>query len=304
MSERLTNPYSALPADAFWSSAVSRLHQSDLRGLWSTPALGPEVEVASAGSCFAQHLSRAMRARGLNFLDAEPRPPFVGEAGAERFGYGVYSARYGNVYSSRQMLQLAQEALGLRAPEGVAWRGPGGRFYDALRPSVTPGGLSSEDLVLSSRARHLARVAEVLSRCDVFALTLGLTEVWEGPDGTAYPSAPGVEAGEFDPDLHRLRMMTYAATASGRHVLVANAQSKSTLRAAAWDLCESSEGAALYFPSYEIVCGHQSRGSLFEPGLRRVNRAGVELVMRHFFNDDGVAGPRDPDVVCSEDLLE
>jgi hypothetical protein len=220
------------------------------------------------------------------------------------------------------MLQLAQEALGLRAPEGVAWRGPGGRFYDALRPSVTPGGLSSEDLVLSSRARHLARVAEVLSRCDVFALTLGLTEVWEGPDGTAYPSAPGVEAGEFDPDLHRLRMMTYPevladlreflallrraspATASGRHVLVANAQSKSTLRAAAWDLCESSEGAALYFPSYEIVCGHQSRGSLFEPGLRRVNRAGVELVMRHFFNDDGVAGPRDPDVVCSEDLLE
>ena len=44
------------------------------------------MPIATAGSCFAQHIGRAMRTRGFNVLDAEPAPPGLDERGAQAFG--------------------------------------------------------------------------------------------------------------------------------------------------------------------------------------------------------------------------
>jgi len=38
-----------------------------------------------------------------------------------------------------------------------------------------------------------------------------------------------------------------------------------------------------YFPSCDLIASHPTRAALFEPDLRNVSAAGVDLVMRHFF---------------------
>jgi len=333
------HPYAALPPEAFWKTAVATRHYADLEDLCGPVRLAPADRVATAGSCFAQHIGTNLAARGARYMDAEPAPAGWSHEDARRHGFGIFSARYGNIYTSRQLLQLAEEALGRRVPQIRVWE-KGGRFFDALRPSVDPAGHASETAVLALRAKHLAAVRRLLEELDVLVFTLGLTETWEATgDGTAYPVAPGTLAGEFDPARYRFRNLRYpdihadmtafrallrginpgarmiltvspvplTATASGGHVLVASSYSKSTLRAVAGDLAEDHDDVA-YFPSYEIIASHPGRAMFFNPDLRSVNLAGVDYVMRHFF---GAASGFGADVeaeadepICDEEKLE
>lgn len=90
-----------------------------------------EDQIATAGSCFAQHISRALQTKGFSYLITEP--------GEEERNYGVYPARFGNIYTARQLLQLFQRAFGLFAPAEAAWRS-GDRFVDPFRPQIEPRG--------------------------------------------------------------------------------------------------------------------------------------------------------------------
>ena len=124
-------------------------------------------------------------------LDLEPAPPGLAIAERQRFGYDLYSARYGNVYSVRQLLQLVREAAGLWTPANLCWP-RGERWIDALRPGVEPEGLETADEVLALRAQHLERVRQLLDQLDLFVFTLGLTETWQHrASGTVSPLAPG-----------------------------------------------------------------------------------------------------------------
>lgn len=190
----------------------------------------------------------------------------------------------------------------------------GNRFYDALRPSVYPVGVETPEAVRELRTLHLAKVRQMFETLDVFIFTLGLTEVWlSSEDGTAFPTAPGVIAGDIEnnpvkfsnlnvtevcEDMSRFwqllkgvnstaRMILTVspvpliATASGNHVLPATMYSKSVLRAAAGEMAKKEDIS--YFPSYEIINSAQGRGYYFDPDLRTVNERGVRYVMSHFF---------------------
>lgn len=311
------HPYRDLPQAAYWKSAISERHVGDIDHLWEPLPLRRTDRIATAGSCFAQHIGNRLQQRGADFLDMEPAPAaiFTTQAEARKFGFGVYSCRYGNVYTSRQLLQLAEEAFEERTPKECIWR-KGNRFFDALRPSVDPVGQSSEDDVRRLRATHLDKVRRMFCELDLFVFTLGLTEGWSSvSDGTFYPSAPGTICGEFDSqkyrfhnlrhqevlaDLHafwarlkavntRARMLLtvspvpLTATASGHHVLPASTYSKSVLRAVAGELADSTPGI-YYFPSFEIISSHPFRAAFYDPNLRTVNAFGVDFVMSHFFS--------------------
>lgn len=311
------NPYRSLSARSFWRAAVSDVHYSDLSELWTPMTLSRSDRIATAGSCFAQHIGNNLANRGANFLDLEPPPPsiFSSLSEARRFGYRVYSCRYGNIYTSRQLLQLFEEAFGRRSPASVVWT-RGNRYFDALRPSVDPVGQDSADIVNTLREKHLARVREMFLSLDVFVFTMGLTEGWESQvDHTMYPTAPGTICGSFNPTEYAFHNLSYpeilddmssfwnllkqvnkqarllltvspvplTATASGEHVLVATTYSKSTLRAVAGDLSQTHQDI-FYFPSYEIISSHPSRGMFYDHNLRTVNKSGVDHVMRHFFS--------------------
>ena len=90
---------------------------------------------------------------------AGPRIPFDAKTAAE-FGYLLYSARYGNIYTVQQLLQLAMEAFGLFAPQFSIWE-MGEKFVDALRPTIEPEGLDSITEVFIHRQAHLQGHEEV-----------------------------------------------------------------------------------------------------------------------------------------------
>jgi hypothetical protein len=315
----MPSPYEGLPSGRFWKTGVSGQDPHNVADLYTKRFdIRRHDRIATAGSCFAQHIGRHLRKRGFAVMDSEPAAPKLPDAIAQKFGYGLYSARYGNIYTARQLLQLACEAYGTFAPANPVWK-RGQRYFDALRPSVEPEGLAGADHVLRHRERHLQKVRRVFDSADVFVFTFGLTESWvDRQTGTVYPTAPGTIAGAFDPDIHAFRNFTYeevladfiafrallktrnpslkflltvspvplVATASGEHVLVATTYSKSVLRAVAGRLVQMFDDVD-YFPSYELIASAFSRGAFYENNLRSVSDEGVELVMRMFFDTHG-----------------
>lgn len=324
-------PYSHQPERAFWSRAVAMKHATEISGLFDGIPRLASAKFATAGSCFAQHMGRALKAHGLHYMDYEPAPPFLYAKAAyydppppildaknlSCFGYGIYSCRYGNIYSARQLRQLFEEAFGRRRPQDAIWV-KGERYYDALRPGVEPNGFGSAEELEAMRSSHLSRVRALFTDLDVFVFTLGLTETWvSARDGTAYPIAPGVMAGEYDPSEHRFENFRYndvyedlfgfieglravnplakllltvspvplAATATSNHVLLATTYSKSVLRSVAGDFA-ADFADVYYFPSFEVITGQPAHHMYYSPDLRTVCQAGVDEVMRHFFSDE------------------
>lgn len=310
----MTSPYSNRPTRSFWRPAVADRHIADFDEVATGPFFRADDRIATAGSCFAQHIGRHLKKRGVDYLDLEPAPSGLTPEEARRHGFGIFSCRYGNIYTVRQLLQLFQEAFDERYPAEFVW-GKEGRYYDALRPGVDPIGHAGAEDVWALREIHLANVKELFLTTTLFVFTLGLTEAWEAiGDETVFPTAPGTIAGTFDPEKYRFHNFRYpeiasdldqlwtmmrdvnprirmlltvspvplTATASDDHVLVATTQSKATLRAIAGDFAATYEGID-YFPSYELIATHPIRGQFFNPDLRNVNDAGVDYVMSHFF---------------------
>lgn len=317
-------PYADLPSTAFWRSAVAEPGIWGMKGLWRSKwQLPSDARFATFGSCFAQHISRALQARGVPWLNAEPAPGRSPAALAESYNYGVYSARTGNIYTAAQLLALVEMAAGrVDADAAEIWPdGPGWR--DSLRPLIEPAPFATRQEALLSRIGMIRAFRRSITDADVFVFTLGLTEGWEhAGTGQPYPMCPGTAAGSFDAGLHRFVNYDYprirsdletafglmrglnpglrllltvspvplTATATGDHVLAATTYSKSTLRAVAGDLA-SADPAIDYFPSYEIIAGAPARGAFWEPNLRSVSRAGVDLVMAHVFAGLDLGGP-------------
>lgn len=318
----MRSPYDNRPSRSFWRTGVVEAPVGPGAELYRPKVrIDRSTRIATAGSCFAQHIGRALRGRGFTVLDAEPTPGELDAETANRFGYGVYSARYGNIYTVRQFVRLVDEAYGRFAPADAVWE-KDGRCYDALRPSVEPEGLRTPELVAIHRTRHLAAVRGLLEEADVLIFTLGLTEAWvHRASGTIYPTAPGTIAGSFDPEVHaflnfgfdevrgdfvalhaalnainpRLKIIVtvspvpLTATATDDHVLVATTYSKAVLRAVAGTVAATLADVD-YFPSYEIVTGAPARGRFFGENLRTVTPEGVATVMATFFAEQDTGG--------------
>lgn len=311
------SPYSDLPKSAFWKTGVAQENPYAIDGIYKKKFdIHADAKIATAGSCFAQHISRHLKKNGYNVLDVEPPPPGLSENLHQKFGFSMYSARYGNIYTVRQLLQLAQEVAGEWTPENYIWE-KSGKFYDALRPAVEPEGLDSPEECAEHRQYHVSRVKELFESLDLFIFTLGLTEMWVHKEsGTVYPTAPGALVGEFDESLYEFQNAQFGsiigdfkifqnvlskirggrpfkclltvspvpltATASGKHVLMSTVYSKSTLRSVAGQL-SANQAHIDYFPSYEIVTNPRMHSIAYNDNLRSVRNETVETVMRHFF---------------------
>ncbi len=313
------HPYSNLPDHAYWRRAVANVGADGLDPVVGVPfQFGPKDSVATAGSCFAQHIGRYLKAGGYNFLLTEPTPPMMGPSAAQALNYGVFTARYGNIYTSRQLVQTFDRAYGRFTPRESLWLGAAGAVIDPFRPNIQPRGFGSEKELEIDRERHLRAVRQAFETLDVFVFTLGLTEMWRSrEDGAAFPVCPGVVGGEFSRERHefvnlsvddvvgdmrdfiaRLRgvnpgsrvILTVSpvplvATAEPRHVLCSTSYSKSVLRVACEMLTRGLDRVA-YFPSYEFIAGGFTEKNYFAEDKRSVTEEGVADVMaifnRHF----------------------
>jgi GSCFA family len=252
--------------------------------------------------------------KGFNYFVTEFPPVELAADKATQHGFGLFSARFGNIYSGRQLLQLFERAFGAFCPAETVWNRSDGRFVDPFRPQIEPDGFASSEDVIAQRAVHLLAVRQMFENTDLFIFTLGLTEAWESKvDGAILPVAPGVvnkassfneyifinfRASEIVEDLdqfvrrlksvnHRVRIIftvspvPLVATYENRHVLVSTTYSKSALRSAVDDIVIKYDFVD-YFPSYEIITGWYNKGRYFEEDLRSVSADGINHVMRLF----------------------
>lgn len=309
-------PYSSQPPSAFWRTGVAEAgiwgYEGLFRSKWKLPA---NAAFATYGSCFAQHISRAVQADGKPWVNAEPAPASTSPALAAKFGYGVYSSRTANIYTARMLelwVALAQKPARSNAIE--IWENEG-RFRDSLRPTIEPDGYASHAECLEMLENTAHAFARSVREAQVFVFTMGLTEGFEhAKTGQPYALCPGTLAGTYDASQHSFVNYRYTAilksmksairglralnpeikilltvspvpltaTATGHHVLLATQYSKSVLRAVAGDLAEMANDVD-YFPSYEIIASPPTRAQFFAPNMRSVAPEGVALVMEHFF---------------------
>ena len=310
---KVPHPYTDLPDYAYWKQGLGVVPREEVDPVVNPRfRIGARDKVATAGSCFAQHISRRLRESGFNFLVTEQAP--ADQDAAQARGFYDFSARYGNVYTARQLLQLFDRAFGFYQPLERAWKRDDGRWCDPFRPRVEPDGFATEAELEADRERHLAAVRRMFLELDIFVFTLGLTECWISRlDGAAFPMAPGVAGGTYDPDRHAFVNFTagevkadveaflarlaqvnprakvlltvspvpLAATREDRHVLVSSTYSKAALRVAAEEVV-AAHPHVQYFPSFEIITGPHAVGGYFAADRRSVTERGVDHVMRVF----------------------
>jgi hypothetical protein len=311
-------PYRSLPDKAFWRRAVASRKMAAVDPVGSFDAvIRSDTRVATAGSCFAQHISRHLEQSGFNYYVAECGHPILPPDIRQAHNYGLFSCRYGNIYTARQLLQLFRRAYGQFTPQEGAWHQGPGVVLDPFRPTTQPGGYCSDVEMRLDRAQHLSAVRNMFETLDLFVFTRGLTECWRSrADGAAFPLCPGVEGGTFDPEKYEFYNQTVedvvedltlfrdglkkvnpaaeiiltvspvplvATAEQDEHVLSATTYSKSVLRVAAETLKRRFDNVH-YFPSYEIITGAFNRGAYFAGDMRNVVDEGVAHVMRLFMH--------------------
>lgn len=311
-----TSPYLTVSTEALWRKTMDGVTIASIDPhLNTTLRITPEHKIASAGSCFAQRISQALRESGYNYLVLEKGPEFLSQEMLREQGYGVYSARYGNIYTALQLLQTFRRAFGSFTPAEPLWKNALGRVVDPFRSGIEPMGFFSEEECLWDRESHLNATRQVFEELDILIFTLGLTESWHSKeDGAVFPNCPGSGlGGEFDPARHVFHNFSVAevvahmesfmhalhevnpraqviltvspvplmATFEPRHVLQSTVYSKAVLRVACEELVRRN-AQMHYFSSYEIVTATGDTKSYFKPNRRDVTDAAVAHVIQCF----------------------
>ena len=308
------HPYKNFPDNNFWKKSVASKVYSDID---FNPSVKFKInsidKIATAGSCFAQHIAVNLKNLGLSHFIAENPPSIITAERAAALGYGQFSARYGNIYTARQLRQLIEFAFNLRSRITIADDSHTG-WIDLLRPGVDVEGHESLHELKCDRSFHLDSVKNLFSETDFFVFTLGLTEAWYDEESKiVFPVCPGTKSGKFDPNKHKfinfsvmeviedlkwcidfiaqinprlkwiftVSPVALSATATNKNVLVATAASKAILRAAAEEIVNYYENCD-YFPSFEITTSPPSFGQFLDSDLREISMRGVHLVMRIF----------------------
>lgn len=313
-------PYSSQDPKIFWRTGVAeRLNQINYDIYKKKFLINRDTKIATAGSCFAQHIGNTLREKKFNVLDCEVMPWYLPQSVKSAYSYGIYSGRYGNIYTVRQMLQLVKEVFGLSQPENIIWKNNQGKFIDALRPGIEPNGFDSVEELLFHRSHHILQLKELFIDMDLLIFTLGLTEAWQHKiSKTIYPIVPSAVGCPFDPDVYEFVNFTFeeinkdlvelmsifdqishkknylftvspvplTATATDDHVLVATTYSKSVLRAVVGEIYKKFSNVD-YFPSYEIVINPWSKTKKYADNQRSVLPQAVKEVMTIFLNQHG-----------------
>ncbi len=340
----MTHPYASLPPEAFWRTGVAGRRAREVERVWAPRfAISPETPIATFGSCFAQHIGAALRAKNFGWLQTEPPPRGLSADNAKAHGYDLFTCRTGNIYTAAMLRQWTRWALDREAAPDEFWEHDG-RWFDPFRPTIEPGGFATREEAQALRGFTVRAFARAVRAAEVFVFTLGLTEAWRhAAKGYEYQICPGTREGRFDGGAHRFHNADYgeilddlgaamdvmrranprikflltvspvalAATASGNHVLVATAESKAILRAVAGAL-QRQRGDVDYFPSYELVSSAALAGDRLAPDRRNASPDGVAEVMGVFFGALGQApletAPRAAQALaearCDEELLE
>ena len=271
-----------LPYFHAWSQRTADLQRRNV------PLIGRGTRIATIGSCFAEEIARALDYLNLN---GQMHP-------AGRF-YHTASIRQEIERIFGEWPQYQSEPL---------WKVRDGlihpfKDYHQVFPSESD---------LRQWSEKIDREAESLFRsADVVLMTVGLIEAWmqprtnsyyrEIPHPDAFDSCGAVfkrlSVSEMIDDLARVREMLKAntqaelmitvspiplhVTMTDQDVRVANAESKSRVRAAVSEFVDAFSDVH-YFHSYEIVTTAENQSDFMMDDGRHVHRHAVEYIVQQF----------------------
>ena len=261
----MPHPYKKFPDRNFWKKSVSTKPWHEVLGSERGKfQIIPTDLISTGGSCFAQRIAHHLKIKGYGYTTFEPPHPLMDGLLADKLGYNTFSARYGNIYTPRQLKQLVDQAFGICEPIFEIERAKSGKFVDLLRPSIHDGGFTSYTEAVADRLFHLNCVKTMFMHSKVFIFTLGLTEAWADKNGEViYGVHPNVSTGlNIRPDaisinfdyidcyndmvnvisflreinnelkfIFTISPVALAATHQKKHVLTATVYSKSVLSA-------------------------------------------------------------------------
>ncbi len=272
-------------------------------------AIDKSTPIASMGSCFAREIKRRLIQREYNYITEETHHPAAVHA----------SAAWERVYSTFCMRQIFEYTFETWEPDLRWWIAPQSqKAQDPYRRTIVYDSLGQAE---KDFADHLIHSRKALETAEVLILTLGLTEIWQDQiDGSviSLPSGPYVKEGgdmsrytfrvsRYNENLENLERIhaimathnpacrllitvspvnLWATFRNDLDVISASCNSKSTLRAAADELCTHHDNV-FYFPAYEMATIYQplSGRTHFSDGRENyhVNKPTVKFIMRHFF---------------------
>ncbi|HEY3356545.1 MAG TPA: GSCFA domain-containing protein [Polyangia bacterium] len=248
----------------------------------------PGTRVATIGSCFAKELATMMTEVGIE--------------GSMHPGGLFYSTA-----TIRQELDRIAGGWPERAAE-PAWQIPAGyvdpfRGYDTAYPDL--------ESLEQDRARADAAADETFRGASVVVVTLGLIETWRNPQtGNTFRQIPHpVAFGAQRPEFHRLTVAEMLSdleqirhlvrdvlgaqlvvttspvplhtTFTPLDVRIANAESKSRIRAAASEFVDTHSDV-VSFHSYEMVVTAERQSDFFREDGRHVERRAVRYIVSEF----------------------
>lgn len=109
---KAAQPYAGLPDYAFWNRSMAGVPPFAVDPVVDVPfQISPADAVATGGSCFAQHIARALRTNRFRYFVTESGPAHLSPEQAATANYGIFSARYGNVYTTRQLVRIIRSCL-------------------------------------------------------------------------------------------------------------------------------------------------------------------------------------------------
>ncbi|MGI9371733.1 MAG: GSCFA domain-containing protein [Hyphomicrobiales bacterium] len=263
--------------------------------------LKPGEKIFTIGSCFARNIEKALALRGFDVVTRRML--------AEDTSTSMFRANILNNYGVPSILNEFSWALDLDAPfdeQQNFFETSPGRFTDIHLPaSIRPASFEET----KARRDVITHLTAEVANCRVVVMTLGLIEVWfDTLSGLYLNYSPRRALVAKNPDRFQLHVLSYAetlkymhrivallqtrcrndqkilltvspvpltATYTGRDVLVANAVSKSVLRAAA-DEIVAAYNHIDYFPSYESVT-LSARDVAWEEDQRHVEQPLIDL---------------------------
>lgn len=176
----------------------SRSEHVHIQDLWSPKFnIKQNDKVSTYGSCFAQHIGKALQAEGFNWFIPEQPPLGMTDKNGRLFNYNIFSSRTGSIYTSSLLKQWTRWALNEDQAPNEIWEKEG-RFFDPFRPVVEPKGFESAEELLASRketikyfkesARYLNFTIGSQPLVDSAFLALALIRaprvLWEGLEST------------------------------------------------------------------------------------------------------------------------
>lgn len=293
--------------------AANRVYEGPCRVAidYSGPRLAKADPVFTMGSCFARELERALMQCGANVLSVD-----VAAMSGAGFSDTAAEIRFGFLhrFTPRAMWQEFMAAFGALPgwQEDRSLIIPHAGGYEDLNYWPIPE--ADQSLAATLRRRKVAHeLVRRAASAKLVVLSLGLTESWRQRSSGFYLNGFSTSLARDDDycldlisvpetvqcleEVHQLLTRVHEGdfqlvvtvspiplqtTFTSKDVIVANMDSKSTLRAAATAFCERHTNTH-YFPSYEIVT-HSGQTAAWRPDRSHVHPDLVTGIVGQFMD--------------------